>query len=107
MPSRDELLATNRTDEEICQEIGADGLIYQDLEALEATVTALNPALKEFDSSCFNGRYVTGDVDANYLNHIEALRADSSQLQRPPNTTTQMDLNLVDISEDETVAQLP
>ena len=43
MPSRDELLATGRTDKEICQEIGADGLIYQDLDALEATVTALNP----------------------------------------------------------------
>ncbi|MEE9332265.1 MAG: amidophosphoribosyltransferase [Methylophilaceae bacterium] len=106
MPSRDELLATGRTDEEICQEIGADGLIYQDLDALEATITALNPALTDFDSSCFDGDYVTGDVDTNYLNYIEALRTDSTQAQQPPNTITQMDLNLVDVDDDETVAQV-
>lgn len=106
MPSRDELLATDRTDEEICQEIGADGLIYQDLDALEATVTALNPALIEFDSSCFDGHYVTGDVDANYLNNIESLRADATQVKSPPNTITQMDLNLVDTQDDEMVAQV-
>ncbi len=101
MPSRDELLATDRTDDEICEEIGADGLIYQDLDALEATVTALNPALTIFDSSCFDGDYVTGDVDENYLNHIESLRADSTQLNQPPNSTTQMDLNLVDADDGE------
>lgn len=106
MPSRDELLATNRTDEEICAEIGADALIYQDLDALEQVVTALNPALKEFDSSCFDGDYVTGDVDKGYLNHIESLRADTTQAKSPPNTSTQMDLNLVDDIEDETVELL-
>jgi len=105
MPSRDELLATSRTDDEICEEIGADGLIYQDLDALEATVTALNPELTVFDSSCFDGDYVTGDVDENYLNHIESLRADSTQSNKPPNSTTQMDLNLVD-ADDEEFAQV-
>lgn len=106
MPSREELLATGRTDEEICQEIGADGLIYQDLEALEDIVIALNPNIQEFDSSCFNGRYVTGDVDAAYLNRIEVLRGDLIQTQRPPNSTTQMDLNLVGTEEDEAVEQV-
>jgi amidophosphoribosyltransferase len=103
MPSRDELLATGRTDEEICKEIGADGLIYQDLEALEDIVLALNPDFEDFDSSCFDGHYVTGDVDEAYLDHIESMRGDLVQTQRPPNSTTQMDLNLVDVEEDETV----
>jgi amidophosphoribosyltransferase len=106
MPSRDELLATGRTDEEICQEIGADGLIYQDLDALEDIVIALNPNIQEFDSSCFNGKYVTGDVDAAYLNRIEVLRGDLIQTQRPPNSTTQMDLNLVGTEEDEAIEQV-
>jgi amidophosphoribosyltransferase len=101
MPSRDELLATGRTDEEICQEIGADALIYQDLEALEQVVFKLNPNIQDFDSSCFDGHYVTGDVDVAYLNRIEALRGDSVQTQRPPNSTTQMDLNLVGSEEDD------
>jgi amidophosphoribosyltransferase len=101
MPSRDELLATDRTDEEICQEIGADALIYQDLEALEQVVLKLNPDILDFDSSCFDGHYVTGDVDVAYLNRIEALRGDSVQTQRPPNSTTQMDLNLVGDEEDD------
>lgn len=106
MPSRDELLATGRTDEEICQEIGADGLIYQDLKALEEIVIALNPNIQEFDSSCFNGKYVTGDVDAAYLNRLEVLRGDLIQTQRPPNSTTQMDLNLVGAEEDEVIEQV-
>ncbi|MGJ8620132.1 MAG: amidophosphoribosyltransferase [Methylophilaceae bacterium] len=101
MPSRDELLATGRTDEEICKEIGADALLYQDLEALEQIVLALNPNIQDFDSSCFDGHYVTGDVDVAYLDRIEALRGDSIQTQRPPNSTTQMDLNLVDTEDDD------
>ncbi len=105
MPSRDELLATDRTDQQICDEIGADALIYQDLEALEANVLALNPNIKDFDSSCFDGHYVTGDVDTAYLNRIESLRRDSTQTTRPPNSTTQMDLNLVGNEEDEFAAQ--
>jgi amidophosphoribosyltransferase len=101
MPSRDELLATDRTDQQICEEIGADALIYQDLKALEDNVLALNPKIKDFDSSCFDGHYVTGDIDATYLNRIESLRGDLTQTARPPNSTTQMDLNLVGSEEDE------
>jgi amidophosphoribosyltransferase len=95
MPSRDELLATGRTDEEICQEIGADALIYQDLEDLKASITKSNPRLTEFDASCFDGEYVTGDVDAAYLNRIESARSDVNKKQRPPNSSTQLDLNLI------------
>jgi amidophosphoribosyltransferase len=105
MPSRDELLATDRTDQQICDEIGADGLIYQDLQALEDNVLALNPNIKDFDSSCFDGHYVTGDVDVAYLSRIESLRRDSTQTTRPPNSTTQMDLNLVGSEDDELATQ--
>jgi amidophosphoribosyltransferase len=96
MPSRDELLATNRTDEEICKEIGADALIYQDLDALMNDVKLSNPEIKNFDCSCFDGKYVTGDVDAAYLNRIESARGDANKKQKPANSSTQMDLNLVD-----------
>jgi amidophosphoribosyltransferase len=95
MPSREELLATGRTDEEICQEIGADALIYQDLDALKESITKSNPHLTSFDSSCFDGIYVTGDVDAAYLNRIEAARSDVNKKQKPPNSSTQLDLNLL------------
>jgi len=105
MPSRDELLATDRTDEKICEEIGADGLIYQDLEALEEVVTALNPALVEFDSSCFDGDYVTGDVNEAYLRLVESARGDSLKEAAPKNTITQMDLNLVDTIGEDVIEQ--
>ena len=74
MPSRSELIATDRTDEEICHEIGADGLIYQDIEDLKAAVRQVNPAIKDFDASCFDGNYITGDVTPQYLDLIEAAR---------------------------------
>ncbi|MDP8568634.1 amidophosphoribosyltransferase [Methylophilus aquaticus] len=95
MPSRDELLATNRTDEEICAEIGADALIYQDLDALRESIAKSNPHLTEFDCSCFDGKYVTGDIDAAYLNRIETARSDANKKEVPPNSTTQLDLNLL------------
>jgi amidophosphoribosyltransferase len=71
MPSRNELIAAFRSDEEICREIGADVLIYQDLDALKAAVRAVNPALSSFETSCFDGHYVTGDVTAAYLSSVE------------------------------------
>ncbi len=74
MPTRGELIATGRSDEEICREIGADALVYQDLSALKASVAELRPALARFDCSCFDGQYVTGDVTPAYLNAIEKAR---------------------------------
>ncbi|MDO9282623.1 MAG: amidophosphoribosyltransferase [Methylotenera sp.] len=99
MPSRDELLATDRTDEEICKEIGADGLIYQDLDALIKGIKSSNPAIDNFDCSCFDGKYITGDIDEAYLANIEASRGDGNQVQKPANSSTQMDLNLIDSQE--------
>ncbi len=100
MPSRDELLATDRTDEQICQEIGADALIYQDLEALVTAVKLNNPKIQDFDCSCFDGKYVTGDIDLAYLAAIEAARGDLNIKQKSVNASTQMDLNLIDSLEE-------
>src|SRR5512132_1889315 len=76
MPSRAELIATGRTEEEIATLIGADAVIYQDLDALVDAVRALNPAIERFDCSCFDGVYITGDVTDAYLAGIEAARSD-------------------------------
>jgi amidophosphoribosyltransferase len=99
MPSRDELLATGRSDEEICQEIGADALIYQDLDALIADVKYRNPKIKDFDCSGFDGKYVTGDITEAYLAKIESARADGKKGQLPANSITQLDLNLINSNE--------
>ncbi|HYG13854.1 MAG TPA: amidophosphoribosyltransferase [Methylophilaceae bacterium] len=101
MPTRSELLATGRTDDEICAEIGADALIYQDLDALIADVRLSNPNIEAFDCSCFNGNYVTGDVDAAYLDAIESMRGSGEVQKKPANSSTQMDLNLVADREEE------
>ena len=66
----DELVATGRTEAEIAREIGADLLIYQDLEALKRAVRGASPRLKEFEASCFDGKYITGDITADYLSHL-------------------------------------
>jgi amidophosphoribosyltransferase len=94
MPSRHELIANDRSDEEICQEIGADGLIYQDLDALKAAVHSLNPSITVFETSCFDGCYVTGDVSAEYLASVENQRSDGN-LSGEDGDVAQLDLNLV------------
>ena len=82
MPSPKEFVADNRSIEEITQEIGADWLIYQDLDDLIKAVQHGNNTIKHFDSSCFNGEYITGDVDAAYLDHLEQLRSDAAKSMR-------------------------
>ena len=93
MPTANELIAHNRTEEEIAGIIGADWLIYQDIDALIRAVRAGNKNIKNFDLSCFNGQYVTGDVNADYLKHIECLRNDGAKTTREAN-----DENLIDLS---------
>jgi amidophosphoribosyltransferase len=70
MPNQRELVATGRTEAEIAREIGADLLIYQDLDALKDAVRDASRGLTEFEASCFDGRYITGDVTADYLSHL-------------------------------------
>jgi amidophosphoribosyltransferase len=74
MPTRSELIANGRNVDEVCHEIGADALVYQDLEALKSSVRELKPSLTSFDCSCFDGQYVTGDVTPEYLDAIERAR---------------------------------
>ncbi|MCL2829296.1 MAG: amidophosphoribosyltransferase [Betaproteobacteria bacterium] len=74
MPTRSELIASGRSELEIMREIGADALIFQDLEDLKASVHAFNPQLTGFDASCFDGQYVSGDISPEYLDEIETSR---------------------------------
>ncbi|MFH7044086.1 amidophosphoribosyltransferase [Paucibacter sp. JuS9] len=74
MPTSEELIAHNRTIEEIRAYIGADALIYQDVDAMKRVVAALRPGLNGFEASCFDGQYVTGDVSVEDFATIQAQR---------------------------------
>ncbi|MCP1660943.1 amidophosphoribosyltransferase [Neisseria perflava] len=83
MPTREELIANGRTVAQIAAEIGCDGIVFQDLDELEAAVKALNPEIVSFDSSCFNGVYQTGDIDEAYLQRLSAEKAGCGSLIHP------------------------
>ena len=74
MPTKEELIAHNRSVEEIREFIGADQLIYQDVDAMKRVVGALNPKLAGFEASCFDGVYITGDVSAHDFATLQAQR---------------------------------
>jgi len=82
MPSKDELIAHGRTVEEIAEAIGADWLVFQDLQDLISAVGRGNREIGEFDCSVFTGEYVTGGVTVSYLDHLEHLRNDSAKEER-------------------------
>ena len=82
MPAADELIASGKTEKEIEEAIGADWLIYQDLEDLISTALEGNPDIKQYECSVFNGEYVTGDVDEIYLKRIENLRNDAAKAKK-------------------------
>ncbi len=79
MPAVDELIAHDRTQAEIADAIGADWLVYQDLDDLMECVFDGNPDLTELESCCFSGHYVTGDVHPDYLRQLELLRNDKAR----------------------------
>ncbi len=79
MPAANELIGHGRDEEQIAKEIGADKLIYQDLTDLIEAVRKKAPKVTQFDTSVFDGKYVTGDVSEDYLQHIEALRNDKAR----------------------------
>jgi amidophosphoribosyltransferase len=79
MPSRDELIANGRSAEEVAREIGCDELVYQDLDALIADVRSVNPKVTSFETSCFSGIYITGDITQEYLEGVEASRRDGQE----------------------------
>jgi amidophosphoribosyltransferase len=84
MPTTDELIAHNRSIEEIRQFIGADALIYQDVNAMKRVVSALNPALAGFEASCFDGRYITGDISAADFSAIALQRSAQREEEDTP-----------------------
>ena len=81
MPSPEELVAHGRTEEEVQTLLGCDWLIYQDLTDLEAAVAGPKFPGRKFDSSCFNGEYVTG-IEPGYFERIQQLRSDEAKKKR-------------------------
>lgn len=79
MPSRNELVAHNRTADNVATAIGADLVIYQTLPDLVNSVRQINPSIKQFDCSVFTGEYVTGGVSEEYLDGLERLRNDAAK----------------------------
>jgi len=82
MPSVNELIGNGRSEHEIAAAIGADQLIYQDLDDLIEAAREGNADIARFDASCFNGDYVTGDVNRDYLDGIERARCDTAKNSR-------------------------
>ena len=76
MPTRTELICGHGASaEEVARQIGADAVIFQTIEGLKGALTDLNPSISRFDCSCFDGEYVTGDIDEAYLDRLEASRS--------------------------------
>ncbi|MCB1668534.1 MAG: amidophosphoribosyltransferase [Porticoccaceae bacterium] len=81
MPSAQELIAHNRTDQEVAKIIGADWLVYQDIDDLVESAREGNPSIKKFDCAVFDADYITGDVDQHYLDLLESKRNDSAKMK--------------------------
>ncbi len=96
MPTRQELIANGRSDQEIAREIGADALIYQDLDALKAAVREANPRLTQFETSCFDGIYITGDVTGGHLDSVENQRNGAHGESSDDEGSAQLDLGLME-----------
>jgi amidophosphoribosyltransferase len=92
MPTRSELIAHGRSDDEIQRMIEADGLVYQDIDAMKRSVAELGPHLTNFEASCFDGSYITGDVTPEYLDRLEASREAAGGGDGEPRA--QLNLNL-------------
>ena len=80
MPAADELIAFNRTADEICTLIGADKLIFQDLnDLILACIDEKHSDVREFDTSVFDGKYIAGNIDQAYLQNLEKSRSDAKK----------------------------
>ena len=100
MPAASELIAHGRTEQEVQELIGADWLIYQELDDLIECAREGNEDIVEFDCSVFNGNYVTGDVDSGYLRRLEEDRSEASKDQKIERETL-ADNGVIDIHNDE------
>ncbi len=93
MPSANELIAHGRELDDICQLIGADKLIFQTLEDLQQAVAIANPEIKSFETSVFNGQYITQDIDQGYLEKLDALRNNESKDATDKNAESIIDMH--------------
>lgn len=93
IPTPDELIAFGRTEAEVCGAIGADWLIYQELEDLVDAARAGNPDIDRFETSCFTGEYVTGGVGEEYLARVSAQRNDGARQARELAENALVELN--------------
>jgi amidophosphoribosyltransferase len=82
MPVASELVAAGRSEDEVAKLIGADWLIYQDLEDLVKAVRHHDSGVSQFDTSCFSGEYVTGDITTEYLDKLQRERSDVAKQNR-------------------------
>ncbi|WP_300179067.1 amidophosphoribosyltransferase [uncultured Aliivibrio sp.] len=92
MPSANELIAHGREVDEICKQIGADALIFQDLSDLVDAVGCGNREIERFETSVFNAHYVTGDIDQAYLEQIEGLRGDDAKKDNEAQNVASLDI---------------
>jgi amidophosphoribosyltransferase len=92
MPTRSELIAHGRNDDEIRAAIGADALVYQDIEDMKQAVRDVQPAITNFEASCFDGNYITGDITNEYLDRVEYARQHPKMLEEE--SRSQLNLNL-------------
>ncbi len=95
MPAADELIAHGRSVEEVAEAIGADWLVYQDLQDLVSSAREGNPSISQFECSVFDGQYVTGDVDQTYLTRLHEARNDAAKTQ------------VTEIVDDDLVLEMP
>jgi amidophosphoribosyltransferase len=81
MPAAEELIAHGHTDAQMCETLGADGLIFQDLQVLQDAAHEGNPDIERFEDSVFTGNYITGDIDDRYLADLAKRRNDNVRRQ--------------------------
>ena len=93
MPSANELVAHGRELEDICSLIGADKLIFQSIDDLVTAVSSGNPEIKSFDTSVFDGNYVTNDIDQIYLERLDAMRNNTTKEKSDKNADSIIDMH--------------
>lgn len=93
MPSANELIAHGRELDDICSLIGADKLIFQDIDDLTTAVSAGNPEIKTFDTSVFDGNYITNDINQDYLEKLDAQRNNTSKEKADKNADSILDMH--------------
>ncbi len=93
MPVAHELIAHDRTEKEVEEAIGADWLLYQELDDLIDAVSRASSGITQFDTSCFDGHYVTGDINQQYLEQLELIRSDSAKDGPEPECNMLSDMN--------------